>query len=371
MDTAAGKAILWETLIGGSAELGTKAPAAAAAQRSRLGRRAFRDGGFVSSYCFHGAKGVQYPGNRQMLWEALACLGGTMYSNFKTYLILFAGVFALSTSAIFVKIADAPSSVIAFYRLLFAAATLTPVLFFSAGSRRELRTIRAGQWGQILSAGLFLALHYVLWFESLRFTSVASSTVLVCLQPLFSLALERFVGRRKVRPAALAGCVVALCGSAVIGFGDFQISGKSLMGDILAFVAAGVIALYFFVGEAVRREISAVTYSTLSYFFSAMLLLAYILLRGDALGGYEGKTWLAFAGLALISTIGGQFVFNLLLKKVPASAVTMSILGEPIGTCLLAYLILHEAIRFQQFVGILVIMAGMAVFFLPPSRREA
>ena len=65
-----------------------------------------------------------------------------MYSNFKTYLILFAGVFALSTSAIFVKIADAPSSVIAFYRLLFAAATLTPVLFLSAGSRRELRTMR-------------------------------------------------------------------------------------------------------------------------------------------------------------------------------------------------------------------------------------
>ena len=291
-----------------------------------------------------------------------------MYSNFKTYLILFAGVFALSTSAIFVKIADAPSSVIAFYRLLFAAATLTPVLFLSAGSRRELRTIRAGQWGQILSAGLFLALHYVLWFESLRFTSVASSTVLVCLQPLFSLALERFVGRRKVRPAALAGCVVALCGSAVIGFGDFQISGKSLMGDILAFVAAGVIALYFFVGEAVRREISAVTYSTLSYFFSAMLLLAYILLRGDALGGYEGKTWLAFAGLALISTIGGQFAFNLLLKKVPASAVTMSILGEPIGTCLLAYVILHERIRLQQFIGIAGIILGMAVFFFFPHR---
>lgn len=161
-----------------------------------------------------------------------------MYSNLKTYLILFGGVFALSTSAIFVKIADAPSSVTAFYRLLLAAAALTPVFLLSAQSRAEIKVIRKAQWGQIISAGAFLALHYVLWFESLNFTSVASSTVLVCLQPLFSLALERFVSKQRVRAAALTGCVIALCGSVIIGAGDFQISGKSLLGDVLAFIAA-------------------------------------------------------------------------------------------------------------------------------------
>jgi drug/metabolite transporter (DMT)-like permease len=49
----------------------------------------------------------------------------------------------------------------------------------------------------------------------------------------------------------------------------------------------------------------------------------------------------------------------------------MSILGEPIGTCILAYLIFHEVIVFQQFVGILLIMAGMGVFFCWPSRKKA
>jgi len=293
-----------------------------------------------------------------------------MYSNIKTYLILFAGVFALSTSAIFVKIADAPSSVIAFYRLLIAGTVLLPFFLCSRKCRAEFRTIRPRQWRQILSAGLLLALHYVLWFESLNFTSTASSTVIVCLQPLFSLGLERFVSKKKIRPAALSGCVIALCGCAIIGFGDFQISGKSLLGDILAFVAAGVISLYFFVGENVRKEISAVTYSLLSYFVSAGILFVYIMLRGEAFAGYTGGTWRAFVGLALISTIGGQFVFNLLLKKVPASAVTMSILGEPIGTCLLAWLVLHEVIALQQFAGILVIMLGMGVFFFLPDRKK-
>ena len=293
-----------------------------------------------------------------------------MYSSLKTYLILFGGVFALSTSAIFVKIANAPSSVTAFYRLFIAAAALMPALLCIPKSRGEIKKLQTKQWVQILSAGLLLALHYVLWFESLNFTSVASSTVLVCLQPLYSLALERFIGKKKIKSSALAGCVIALCGCFIIGFGDFRIDGKNLLGDVLALVAAGVISLYFFVGENVRKDISAVTYSTLSYSFSAVLLAAYILIRKESFWGYTGQTWQAFLGLALISTIGGQFVFNLLLKNVPASAVTMSILGEPVGTCILAYLILHEVMILQQFVGILVIMLGMFVFFFPKPAKK-
>ena len=292
-----------------------------------------------------------------------------MYSKSKTYLILFGGVFALSTSAIFAKIAVAPSSVMAFYRLLIAAIVLTPFFLFRQKKRSEINTLQTKQWMQIISAGLFLALHYVLWFESLNFTSVASSTILVCLQPLFSLALERFVNRKKIKTTTLTGCIIALCGCIIIGSGDLQISGKSLLGDILALVAAGVISLYFFVGENVRKDISAVTYSTLSYFFSAIILLIYIVSRNDSLRGYTVHTWLAFIGLAVISTIGGQFIFNLLLKRVPASAVTMSILGEPIGTCFLAYLILHEAVVLQQFIGISVIMFGMTVYFFFPDRK--
>lgn len=293
-----------------------------------------------------------------------------MYSKTKTYLILFCGVFALSTSAIWAKAADAPSAVIAFYRLLIAAAALFPFLIFSKKNRAEVKTIHPAQWRQIFSAGVFLALHYVLWFESLNYTSIASSTVLVSLQPVFSLALERFVLKTRVKPTALIGCIVALCGCVIIGFGDFQISGKSLLGDVLAFVAAAVIALYFFIGQNVRKEIGAVTYSTLGYFTSAVVLFVYIVIRKESFVGYSKQTWLAFAGLAFISTIGGQFIFNLLLKKIPASAVTMSILGEPVGTCLLAYLFLRESILLQQLIGILVIMSGLTIFFFLPERAR-
>lgn len=290
--------------------------------------------------------------------------------NAKTMLILFGGVLALSTSAIFVKLADAPSGVLAFWRLFLASLVLLPFFFCDGRCRAEVKAFTRRRWGMVLAAGALLALHYVLWFESLRFTSTASSTVIVCLQPLFALALERFVSGRRVRPQALVGCAIALAGCVVIGSGDLRISGVAFFGDVLAFVAAAVIAAYFFVGEQVRQEMSALAYSTLGYLASAIFLAIYSLIQGENFTGYPLATWGAFLGIALISTIGGQFVFNLLLADVPASAVTMSILGEPIGTILLAVLILHEGLSAQQAVGILVIMVGMAVFFRQPKRGE-
>ncbi len=100
-------------------------------------------------------------------------------NNLRTYLILFGGVFALSTSAIWVRVAAAPSGVTAFYRLAITAAALLPFFLLSKSCRQEVKALRRGQWVRTMAAGAFLALHYLLWFESLNYTSIASSTVIV------------------------------------------------------------------------------------------------------------------------------------------------------------------------------------------------
>ena len=282
------------------------------------------------------------------------------------YLALIPGVIALSTSAIFVKLADAPSSITAFYRLFWTALVLLPFLVFSRVRRRELRRLRPGRRLLLVLSGLLLAIHYVMWFESLRYTSVSSSTVLVSLQPLFSLLFGFLFLREKPRRSAVAGCLIAICGSCIIGWGDFQANASALLGDVLALTAAGFISLYFLIGQIVRQDIGAVTYSVPAYLSSAVFLAAYALVRGDPLTGYSAATWWSFGGLALISTVGGQFVFNLLLKTLSATAVTMSILGEPVGTCILAFFLLHERIAPRQLVGILVILTGLSVYFFTP-----
>lgn len=290
-----------------------------------------------------------------------------MHYSIGIHIALILGVFALSTSAIFVKIAASPSGITAFYRLFFSALLLLPFALGSSKNRNELFSLPAKKVRLGIIAGLLLAVHYVMWFESLTYTSVASSTVLVSLQPLFSMVLGYCFFSEKLHTRAIIGCFIAIAGSAIIGWGDFQINERALWGDFISFISAGVIAAYFSVGQILRKDTGVIPYSMLSYTSSAVFLAAYAFLKGDSFTAYPAEAWYSFFGLALICTIGGQFVFNLLLKNVSATAVTMSILGEPIGTCILAYFILQESITLQQFIGIAVIMAGLGIFFSTPK----
>ncbi|HDR7951756.1 TPA: DMT family transporter [Bacillus toyonensis] len=290
-----------------------------------------------------------------------------MKSPIFSYFILFFGVFALSTSAIFVKLADAPAAIIAFYRLLFATVILLPLLLFNKRNRNELKTLSKKQWGFGFLSGLFLAAHYVLWFESLQYTSVASSTVIVTLQPLFSMIGGYFLFKERFTKGAVIGCFIAISGSIVIGWQDFQISGDALYGDILAFMAAGIITAYFFISQHIRKDLSLIPYSVISYGSSACFLGIFAYMQQQSFIHYATQTWLSFIGLAFIATILGQTIFNWLLKWMSATVISMSILGETIGTCVLAYFILSETITLQQALGISIIFIGLTLFLLQPK----
>jgi drug/metabolite transporter (DMT)-like permease len=285
-------------------------------------------------------------------------------------MILFFGVFALSTSAIFVKLADAPAAITAFYRMFFAAVMLLPFLLVNKENRQELRLLSKKKWGLGILSGIFLAAHYVLWFESLNYTSVASSTVIVTLQPLFSIVGGYFLFKERFSKGAIIGCLVAIAGSIVIGWQDFQISGQALFGDILAFIAAGIITAYFFIGQHVRKKLSLIPYSVISYGSSTLLLGVFAFSQQTPFFNYSVQTWWYFIGLAFIATILGQTIFNWLLKWLSTSIISISILGETIGTCILAYFILDEVISLQQGMGIALILIGLALFLLQQRNNE-
>lgn len=293
-----------------------------------------------------------------------------MKSPFISYMTLFLGVFALSTSAIFVKLAVAPATITAFYRMLFAAVMLLPFLLVNKKNRQELRLLSKKQWVLGLLSGVFLAAHYVLWFESLNYTSVASSTVIVTLQPLFSMVGGYFLFKERFSKGAIMGCLVAIAGSIVIGWQDFQISGQALFGDILAFIAAGIITAYFFIGQHVRKRLSLIPYSVIGYGSSTLLLGVFAFSQQTPFFNYPVPTWWSFIGLAFIATILGQTIFNWLLKWLSTSIISMSILGETIGTCILAYFILDEVISLQQGMGIALILIGLALFLLQQRNNE-
>lgn len=284
----------------------------------------------------------------------------------KYYIILFLGVFALSTSAVLVKIAQAPSAIVAFYRLFFSVLCLLP--FY----RRETKSCSFSkqQWRRMAWCGLLLSLHYILWFESLHYTSVSSSTFLVCLQPVFSFFYGRVLLQESMTRKKLAGCAIALVGMAVIAWGDIQLNAQALLGDSLALIAAAVISLYFLEGQKLRQRLTTLQYTLPTYGFSVVFLAIYALLQRDEFTGYSTMSWLCFLGLALIPTIGGQFVFHWLLKHLPATSITMAILGEPVGTYFFAYFLLQERMGWRQLLGSGWILLGMAVFFWQKKGQE-
>ena len=265
------------------------------------------------------------------------------------YVILAFGVFAVSTSAVFVKLSTAPAGVIAFYRLLFSVIIMLPV--FIPKYVGELKKIYKKDWLFIMMSGAFLAFHFILWFESLRYTSVASSTVLVTLQPLFAFAGAYLFFKEKFSAKAIFAAFGAIVGSFAISWGDFQISGAALYGDMLALAGCALITAYMLVGQTVRKRVSLVTYTFALYAVSSAVLLIYVLAEQQPLYPYPAADWIYFLLQAVLATLLGHTIFNWSLKWVSASAVSMAILFEPVGAALLAYVILGEKIEWYQLAG--------------------
>ncbi|HZG15780.1 MAG TPA: DMT family transporter [Candidatus Bathyarchaeia archaeon] len=282
--------------------------------------------------------------------------------SFPPYLALLIGVIAISTSAIFVKLSSAPAPIIATYRLLFSALLTLPLLFWTRGVGQEIVRMTKRQWLLVICSGAFLASHFLLWFESLQYTSVASSTVLVTLQPLFAFIGGYFLFQERLRLLAISGGILAIAGSFIIGWGDFQVGGMALWGDILALLGAMTVTGYFLIGQYVRQAMSLTAYTLVVYTITTLFLVGYDLLLGYPLVGYPAADWGWFFCLALFPTLLGHSIFNWAIKWLSASTISMSILGEPIGTAILAYFILGEVLTIPQWIGGGVILLGIFLF---------
>ncbi|QED49077.1 DMT family transporter [Cytobacillus dafuensis] len=278
------------------------------------------------------------------------------------YVALAIGVFSVSTSAILVKVSTAPSGVIAFYRLFFSVLIMLPIFLIKYVP--ELRLITKRDWLFSTIAGVFLAFHFILWFESLNYTSVASSTVLVTLQPLFAFIGTYFFFKEKFSWKAILSGIIAVFGSVIISWGDFKISGSALFGDILALIACALVTAYLMFGQTVRKRLSLITYTFVVYSISTITLFIYVLIKQEPLLPYGTSDWVYFILLALIPTLLGHTIFNWSLKWLSTSTISMAILFEPVGAAVLAYYLLQESVVWTQLLGGGIIIIGVSLFLL-------
>ena len=274
-------------------------------------------------------------------------------------------IVAVSTSAILVNWSDAPSVVKALYRVVFTTLLLAP--WALVRYRSEFRRLSGRDLLAATITGVALAAHFVTWFESLNWTTVAASVTLVQSQPVFvALGAYLFLSER-VTARMVGGILVATVGVAVMSLGGLAnpetLAEGALYGNALALVGAVMAAGYVLAGRSLRQRVSLIPYVTVVYSACAVVLLAFALASGEtvALTAYPPREWVLFLAMAVGPGVFGHTVINWALKYVESSVVSVSLLGEPVGSTLLALVLLAEVPGPETVVGGAVVLAGIYV----------
>ena len=291
-------------------------------------------------------------------------------------LVIGFGILAVSTASIFIRYAQvyAPSLVIAAYRLAIATVILAPVALFR--HRSELRLRKRWEIVLALLSGLCLALHFAAWITSLEYTTVTSSVVLVATTPLWVALLSPITLKEPLTRLIWIGMVLVILGSIVVGLSDtctlfagkiacptFQdlVTGEAFLGDLLALIGAWMAAGYVLIGRRLRTQMSLVPYIFIVYGVAAGFLIIIMLLVGYSPWGYPPELYFWVVLLAIIPQLLGHSTFNWALGFLPAAYVAITLMGEPIGSTVLAYIILKETPTAVKMFGAILILAGIYV----------
>jgi drug/metabolite transporter (DMT)-like permease len=279
----------------------------------------------------------------------------------KRYGALSVGVISISFAAVFIRLAGGAAASIAALRLIFAVLILLPFFIFSGGARRSIISLSGGEKWLLLLSGFFLALHFLSWIASLSLTGITSSIVFVTTSPIFIELYSVVVKRERTSARIWIGIGLAVAGSLILGRGNLAAGGESWKGDLLAIGGAVAVACYFLVGSRLRPKLPLLGYIFPVYGAAALFLVPASFLLGDGLTGLPARTYIYCMIMALVCQVTGHSVFNWALRKMNPTLVAMATLGEPIGTTLLAWMILNETPMPSEIAGGAVILAGVFV----------
>jgi len=279
-----------------------------------------------------------------------------MSSRALPYLALAFAVVSLGFSAILVRLAGAPGSVSAFYRVGLAAAVMAlPAL---RRIRRESPLPRRGLWLATL-AGLFFAGDLGTWSTAVMVGNAANVTLLANTAPIWVGLGALVLFRERLGRVFWAGLLLATLGAAVVLGGDYLAHPALGYGDLLGLVASVFYAAFFLATQRARDTLSSVAAWWVSTTASAVGLLAASLLLGHGLTGYPAATYAYLLAAALFTQVGGYIAVSYALGRLPASVVAPTLLGQPVLTALLAVPLLGEGLAWGQVLGGVMVLAGV------------
>lgn len=283
----------------------------------------------------------------------------TMLENKKKiakYLAIPVAVFSVSTAAIFIKLSKSHPVAISFYRMLFSFLIFS---FPFIGKIKEFLALKKRELFLASSAGFLLAFHFAFWIYSLELTTVTSSVVLVSSHPLLVMFISDNLLGESISKKAYFSVLIALVGVSVIFLGDLTIQGWSAWGDVLALMGMMLLAAYLTVGRTVRKSVSTVSYVFIAYGVASLVLAIVSFFVGTSFKIYPVREYAIFISLAVLPTFFGHTVYNWSLKHVRADLVSISLLGEPIISSFLAFILLIEVPPHLTILGAIITLIGI------------
>jgi len=281
-------------------------------------------------------------------------------SPVRVTVVLGVALVAVSLAALFVRLADAPGVVVAFWRMAIACLILLP------WTLRALRRtpLGAGSGWASVAAGVLLGVHFATWISSLSYTSVAASVTLVSTIPLWVAVLAWLFMRQPPTLAALLGILVAVAGGAVIAFGDLGSAPNgaesSLFGNALAIIGAISAAGYLLLGRSAQRHgLSLQAYVGVAYGVAALVLAPLPLLFSLSYTEYPLATGAWIVLLALVPQLIGHTGINYALKHLDPTKVATATLLEPVGAGLGAWLLFAELPGALTLAGAALVLLGV------------
>jgi drug/metabolite transporter (DMT)-like permease len=273
-----------------------------------------------------------------------------------SYTALGICILALSTSAIFVRFADAPGPITGFYRMLFATIMLTPVAIYRLVRYRK---INRRNYYYPLFGGMFSGLDIGIWTIALGFTSAANATLLGNTAPLWVALGAMVFFHEPLRQKFWIGLLLAMSGAALIVGTDFLLHPRLGVGDSIAIFTGLMYAGYFLFTEMGRRSIDAVTYVWMVGISASLTLFMLNLIIGNPFTGYPVQTWAIFLATAIISQLIGYLASSYALGHLPASIVSVTMVGQPVTTAIIAIPLLGETPGTTQVLGGVIALIGI------------
>ena len=300
-------------------------------------------------------------------------------AKIRLFFVLLCGIAAVSTASILIRYAQAdgvPSLVIAAYRLTLATLMLTPIVL--RRHRPTLRQLAHRDWLWALLSGLFLALHFATWISSLDYTTITSSVVLVSTGPIWVALASWLIFRERLTRPIVLGLLIAVAGGILVGLSDsagLGLSGLQVWGDFLALAGAWFVAGYLLIGRQLRDRMPLLVYIYIVYGTAAVWLSVLAALAGASFTHQPNgelfplSAWACLLLLALLPQLVGHSSYNYALRFLPPTYVAIVPLAEPIGSSLLAFVLLAEAPPPLTLLGAIVILIGIGCASWPAQPR--